>query len=358
MVLDVFFVPGPAWYDRPVLCKIILLYFGFHPVGVRSTTTGIAETSGETNVVSTSGVDEYRRFNLTDIDPTALCLDGSTGVFWSTRHSFLKDHVVASSTKWQIYLEGGGWCCDAQACEERAQTYFGSSEIGVDNVKKFQPSSFKSNDCKINPDFCAWNRVYVHYCDGNSFVSARKDGFIVGGAQQEKRLHFRGKAILKATLNYLFSWLGMKEATEVMLVGSSAGGLATFLNADFVSRELEEMFATINRTRPKYKAVPISGFFLHTDTVLQEDVWPAQVRELYSLSQPELDPKCLELAKAENVAPYRCNFADFALASVETDIMVFNSVVDMYQLDFIWTHVGWPPYDFVHHPNPKYFLFY
>lgn len=26
-----------------------------------------------------------------------------------------------------------------------------------------------SDDCKVNPDYCNFNRVHMAYCDGNSF---------------------------------------------------------------------------------------------------------------------------------------------------------------------------------------------
>lgn len=44
------------------------------------------------------------------------------------------------------------------------------------------------------------------------------------------QIYFRGHRILDAILNALFK-RGLKEATQVLLTGCSAGGLATYLHA-------------------------------------------------------------------------------------------------------------------------------
>ena len=46
-------------------------------------------------------------------------------------------------------------------------------------------------------------------------------------------IYFRGNAILKAIFQYLRD-NGMKEASDVILTGCSAGGLATYIHADYV----------------------------------------------------------------------------------------------------------------------------
>eukprot|EP00729_Bicosta_minor_P019916 gene19917-biopygen26299 len=45
------------------------------------------------------------------------------------------------------------------------------------------------SNCANNPDFCNFNRVYMAYCDGNSFSGNRDEAVVVGG----KPLYFRGR---------------------------------------------------------------------------------------------------------------------------------------------------------------------
>ena len=38
-----------------------------------------------------------------------------------------------------------------------------------------------SSDCKVNPDFCNFHRVWLAYCDGNSFSGNRDEPVVVQG---------------------------------------------------------------------------------------------------------------------------------------------------------------------------------
>ena len=51
--------------------------------------------------------------------PTALCLDGSPGAYYS----YHQENVDS----WLIYIEGGAWCFTAESCASRAKTQLGSS---------------------------------------------------------------------------------------------------------------------------------------------------------------------------------------------------------------------------------------
>ena len=63
-------------------------------------------------------------------------------------------------------------------------------------------------------------------------------------------LHFKGFPILNAVLNSLMA-KGLNKADEVILTGCSAGGLATYLHADYV--------ASVIPKSAKYHAIPDAG---------------------------------------------------------------------------------------------------
>ena len=88
---------------------------------------------------------------------------------------------------------------------------------------------------------------------------------------QGKPLYFRGHRILKAVLSTLSAKYGLSAATEVLLTGCSAGGLSTYLHADFVHDSLTAVAPQL----AKFKAAPISGFFLDHDTVEGHPVYGA-----------------------------------------------------------------------------------
>lgn len=66
-----------------------------------------------------------------------------------------------------------------------------------------------------------------------------------------KPLHFRGLQIRKAVLEALMT-IGMKRASDVILTGCSAGGVATFIHADYVQ--------SILPSGVKYAAMADAGY--------------------------------------------------------------------------------------------------
>ena len=53
----------------------------------------------------------------------------------------------------------------------RSKTYLGSSRGMMPEVTATQLPQFTlSNDAAVNPLFHRMNKLFVHYCDGNSFL--------------------------------------------------------------------------------------------------------------------------------------------------------------------------------------------
>ena len=76
-------------------------------------------------------------------------------------------------------------------------------------------------------------------------------------------IYYRGRAILDAEIASLLQDRGMSQATDVVVSGCSAGGLATYLHCD------KWATAIINATADKAKVVcmPDSGFFIDKDII-------------------------------------------------------------------------------------------
>ena len=182
----------------------------------------------------------------------AVCIDGTNAGFYYSPAS-----SPDKNSSWQIYFQGGGWCYDDVDCYGRSSTRLGSSKTWPD---KMSAGGIMSDDCKVNPDFCNFHRVIMPYCDGNSFSGDRAEAVVVKG----KPLYFRGHRILKAVLQTLTTRFGLGGAKEVILTGCSAGGLATYLHTDYVHASLRRLAPQL----AKFRAAPISGFFLDHDNVL------------------------------------------------------------------------------------------
>eukprot|EP00045_Choanoeca_perplexa_P001990 m.22552 g.22552 ORF g.22552 m.22552 type:complete len:416 (-) comp11266_c0_seq1:74-1321(-) len=255
-----------------------------------------------------------------EVKDGVMCLDGSpAGFYYSPATS------SEYADKWQIYFQGGGWCYEEYDCLERSKGRLGSSKTWGSTVSA---GGFMSDDCTVNPEICNFNRVYMPYCDGASFSGNRQDPVNVNGTN----IYFRGHRILDAVIDSLFK-RGLKEATEVILTGCSAGGLATYLHADYVHERLKANVSGLT----KYKAAPISGFFLRHETVEGKPVYPDEMKYIFNLANASggVNKDCISAhAPADQ---WRCIFAPDTYPYITSPIFPFNSALDSWQTRCIFT---------------------
>ena len=250
--------------------------------------------------------------------PTALCLDGSPGAYYT----YQQENVDS----WLIYIEGGAWCFTAESCANRAKTQLGSSLTYPKNFSRDRGhgnnpvllGGITSGNCTVNPTFCQHNVVFVKYCDGASFT----------GSTTNSDLHYRGFDILTAILTDLKVKHNINAASEVLLTGGSAGAMSVFLHADYIHESLELQPGS------KFGAVPLSGFFLDRVNVYDEPVYHGQVMGMFALanSSAGLPQRCV--AERPN-DPSSCIFSEHAYNSMESSIFVVDSTLDAYQIPCI-----------------------
>jgi len=255
----------------------------------------------------------------------AVCIDGTDAGFY-----FAPATVASAAKSWQLYFEGGGWCYDELDCWGRAHSNLGSSKKWP---KTMLSGGLMSDDCKLNPDFCNVNRVVFKYCDGNSFSGNRDEPVKVTGPDGVALpLYFRGKRIIDAVLDTLLEKMGLAEAEEVLLTGCSAGGLATYLHADYVHDRLKQAVPGLKKMR----AAPISGMFLLHKSAEGKAVYPEEIKNIFHLANSTrgVNQRCIA-AKPEH-DHWMCNFAEISYRYTETPIFVLNSALDSWQVKCIW----------------------
>jgi hypothetical protein len=253
-------------------------------------------------------------------DPDAVCLDGTPGAFYFRRPANAK-----ASTRWLWYFEGGGWCISADDCYWRSKTELGSSLNYTTNFSYWAQGLFSEN-FTANPMFCEFNFVYVKYCDGNSYAGTLDAPYTVPWAPASP-IYLRGKQIREAVVDVLVTRFGLGNATEFVLSGCSAGGLAAYLHADVFA-------ATMQRVAPrlaKYTVIPVSGFFLDHSNLLFHPMYENQMKTIFALSNASygLSPACIARYPA---APWRCNFAEYNFIQSSVPTFVLNSKTDMAQI--------------------------
>ncbi|XP_044469074.1 pectin acetylesterase 9 [Mangifera indica] len=238
----------------------------------------------------------------------AFCLDGSLPAY------HLHRGFGAGAANWLLQFEGGGWCNDIPSCLERAQTRRGSTRY---MIKREVFSGILSNNASLNPDFYNWNRVKIRYCDGGSFA---------GNAEFDNGtslLYFRGQKIWEAIILDLLP-KGLGNARKALLSGCSAGGLATFMHCDNLTKILPN--ATV-------KCLSDAGFFLdERDVSLNHTIrffYKALV-ELQGIEQ-NLNQNCTESLFFPNL----CFFPQYALKYITTPYFILNSAYDVFQFHHI-----------------------
>lgn len=180
--------------------------------------------------------------------------EGSRGGYY-----FRPASSASAKTKWKFHFMGGGWCNDEASCVSRSKMLLGSSKPWTQQLSKLWAPEFAGfyglMDANATNPFGDWNFVWPAYCDGTSQTSDRTEPLIVGDAEGETILYFRGRALLDAHLHDLeLEHQFLSTATEVIISGTSAGGMSTYVQSSYIRSQLKQ-------TNARIVAVPDAGWW-------------------------------------------------------------------------------------------------
>jgi len=167
--------------------------------------------------------------------------------------------------------------------------------------------------------------VYIPYCTGDVHSGTRntKDPYW-------NTFYFSGYLNVQAVLDDINDKYGFNKATQVLLSGTSAGGIGTFVNADTVGQRVPSAH---------YKALPQGGWFfpnVTNYTYWQQGVYvdPVTYNTTYLWGQ-YIAPNC---AAAETNLLACCSI-DTSYKYIKTSLYV---VENMYDTNQIFTQLGCP----------------
>jgi hypothetical protein len=294
---------------------------------------------------------------LLPLSTGAAALDGSPYGFYLVPY---EGDIAAHRHRWTISIEGGGWCVGLEDCYSRSRGRTmhgkpGSLGSSLPYVgQRHGCGCMNTNGTDVTEHGC--NCINLLYLDGASFSGNAAEPFPVPG-RPGTFLHYRGLRNLDATLDYAFRH-GLDQATELVVTGGSAGGLATFLHLDHIAERMRQ-------SAPSCKLVtgaPVVGFFLdhpnyeHLHTSDQQEAarnrnsdrqlleplncsathtcgnfssWMQTVVHAQNASAA-LMPACLAAFPGE---PHLCFMSPHMVQFVQTSFFVFNSRFDAWQLD-------------------------
>ena len=137
---------------------------------------------------------------------------------------------------------------------------------------------------------------------------------------------------------------GLGEATDLVLAGCSAGGLAVYLHVDRWREALAAKAAALGRSASSVNVVGLadSGFFLRGGKpgpsaagAATDCDYEARMRFLFSeLNAAAAVPAACAAAAAPGES-YKCMFAEHLLPHVRTPVFTLQSVSDGWQLEWI-----------------------
>ena len=234
-------------------------------------------------------------------DNRAVCNDYSRAGF------FVEE---TNTKKWVIFLESGGLCYSAESCNrrfiksqvrldyasnedeafyelnpdfdlnktwedlvsrntslsQRISPYMTSISTYIEDNEQFAEidgKDFLDDSEQLNPMFYDFNKVVIPYCSSDVWLA--EDDFVPPGVNltstdpQKQFLEtiyepesemlqftFRGRTILKAVIKQLLKSYDLSSASEILLAGSSAGGLGVVNNAQWIISKLENNTVNAN----------------------------------------------------------------------------------------------------------------
>lgn len=251
----------------------------------------------------------------------AACLDGTPPGYY---------YRLGDPSRWKIHLRGGGWCFSAADCANRAKSDLGSSLYFLPNFDSTPNIAMGFMDDAAENAFGNWSFAFMQYCDGSSWTSGRVAPLAVNDGTQ---LYFRGSANIAAVVADLEATFGfVSSAQEVVLSGTSAGGLATILTAD--------RWQALLRPTTRFAAIVDSGFFLdYPDFATGQ---PLFAQHFAAAVSPELWNATAGTVQAcvAAVAPadaWKCFFPEvaFAYTAPSTRLLLVQSMVDQWSVDNI-----------------------
>ena len=139
-----------------------------------------------------------------------------------------------------------------------------------------------SSDCDENPAFCDHGHVLVPYCSsdlwlGSEDTSSRQPSSLLGEEpcncwdqdcfkynpkSEDLQFTFRGQTIFRSVLETLDRMYDLQRASEIVLVGSSAGGVGVLNSAKWVREKFENV---------SIKVITDSSWFINfRDAIVEE----------------------------------------------------------------------------------------
>ena len=154
------------------------------------------------------------------------------------------------------------------------------------------------------------------YCDGGSYSGNNASATLVQTENGTREIYYRGARNLDFALDTLATQYGMGAATDILISGDSAGGLASYWHGDRFAERFPAAFVA---------TAPDSGFFIADE---DKPAWPASLQWIATAmnSTAGLDRSCVAAAVAAgNAAAEACTAPEDVAPHIQVPLFCMNS---------------------------------
>jgi len=234
-----------------------------------------------------------------------FCRDGSIAGFGV--------RLLPDADAVMIYLQGGGACYDAQSCAENRNAPISGENYSEDKFRKWvdmlgNQGVFNTTN-PTNP-VARWNHIYIPYCTGDLHGGARVDVTVPGVTGKQQFVGYRNiQNNLKILAPYFHS------ATDVALIGASAGGFGVLINYP----QVVEAFGG------RSVAALVDSAPIIPESAIKTSCFEQKLIDTFQLQLPERCPQCSDSAEGGLIGIYdylsqTYPRGRFAFASADADL--------------------------------------
>ncbi|KAL5482198.1 hypothetical protein EMCRGX_G022493 [Ephydatia muelleri] len=167
-------------------------------------------------------------------DVGAYCNDKKAAIYYIDKRS---------TNGWVVHFEGGGGCYSFNDCNER--WYKNPTLRNLMSPSNYPLSingaDILSSHVHANDIFAGFSRVLVPYCSSDGWLGSRPFtnlAFQFNYSADADNFAFRGHVIFQAVINELVSLYNLSNSSELVLVGTSAGGVGVLNHLPWVRSQL------------------------------------------------------------------------------------------------------------------------
>jgi hypothetical protein len=325
LAAGLFAAPPPARGGAGGRRRIARIATTMRTLGLAALLAACATTPAAASTPPLPSVSTWDRVMLTAAaaEQGAVCLDGSPGGYFIKR---------GDPQRWIVFMQGGGWCTSDMDCAARAfgapgkpgHPWLGSSTAWP----KSYVDQYEGSQLFADPAFSNYTIVFAPYCDGGSWTG-NADTPVPTAANSTSRgkpIYYRGARLLDALLDSVLA-AGLKNATNLLWAGCSAGGLTTYLHADYVAERVGSGVRVLALADAMFSLEyePFSPPVPPAITFPQEMAWGYT----HWNASGRMNHACLVHYGA--AAGWRCLLGANVAPHVKTPLFVLNSKFDTWQ---------------------------